>query len=84
MAKVIVIVRENETDEPKWWTAEGDPFSHEPLKIIEPFPEELKSAWKETFIEFMNSCAPWLLFFDEKGRETGTGLNGREIVYPDN
>jgi len=84
MTKVIVIVREDETQEPKWWIAEGDPFSYEPLNIIEPFPEELKGAWKETFIEFMNSCAPWLLFFDETGTENGKSIDNRKVLLPNN
>lgn len=81
MERVIVVVKMEGSNEATWWTAEGKPMDSEPLRVIEPFPEELKGSWKEEFINFINDIAPQVVYFDSNGRTSSTSAKGRHIIF---
>lgn len=79
-AKIIVVIKKEGFNEPQWWIADGNPFDNAPIRITESF-DRFKEAFKEEFIEYINECSPWLLWFTEDGGTSGTSAKDREIIF---
>jgi len=89
-AKMIVVTKKTPSDEqPSWWLAEANPYGDDPIRILEPFPDEFIGAWTKNFVDFLKETAPQLVWFEEKEGETEPAMmgaplgDGREIVFPD-
>ena len=65
--------------EKRWWICELVLGGN--IKKVEAFPEDLKEAWKIEFLEFIESIAPQIIYFDEEERTCSTPLTDDVTVF---
>ena len=67
----------------KWWIAEVENvFGEGEIILIQEKTEELKEAFAEDFVDFINGIAPHILYIEE-GKEnfSGTDAKNRKVIH---